>query len=325
MNSWIITTQEFLLSLIDTGQYIHITDGRRQYRLHEIDWMTDMYYTAWTNHYRWSWWKWRVKDADIVKKKYFFIDYDIRSCVLKETWELLSTKDLFACMEEIESQLEWLYTQRKYIVYSGNWFHIYYEIKNKAYGPKEYRAAVNEIYQSAPLYEYIDRSTSNIANLARLPWYINTKCQKKYNIDEPQYCKVIKQQDVWSSFDLDELYKDIAKRKDIELKKKKRKSKDTLQTKSEIDDIYMPDLVLRYKWIELAPNWREFKWRDGKNMWMFYERDTNIIIYNGSPHLTGEVQWYNPFTFIKYEVLWSKYSHPRDVFEQLKKDWFLSD
>jgi hypothetical protein len=320
MNSWIITTQEFLLSLIDTGQYIHITDGKKHIRLSNTNGKTDIYFTAWSQARKWSWRNGRVKDVDIVTKKYFFIDYDIRSQVFEETWDLLDTKDLFVYMEQIKEQFTGMYKYRKYIVFSGNWFHVYYYVDNVYYQPVMYQQAVREIYKNAPYTQYIDMSTVNIANLARVPWFLNTKVKIKYWLPE-EMCRVVYSQEVWTSFELPNIYENVQKQI---AKKKPKLKRNQIKTESDLNSIYMPDLIAYYKGFELAANGREFKWKDG-NMWMFYDRDLNLIIYTGTKHLTGTVKGYNPYTFIKYEVLGNNFNHARDVFNELKNAGFLKD
>lgn len=316
MTTWVITTQEFLLSLIDTGQYVHVTDGKKHYRLGSTHLLTDLYFVAWCANHKWTGWNGRVKDVDIISKKYFFIDYDIRSCVLQEEWKLLSTQDLFVYMEAIKAQFTGIYAKRKYIVFSGNWFHVYYEIDNKYYAPILYREAVKEIYKKAPMPEYIDTSCSSISNLARLPWYRNTKVEKVYGITDEVCCEVVEIGQWWISFNLEAIHAAIPKPKP-----RKKKSYE-VKSASDIESIQMPDLVLHYMWFELHANGREFKWNDG-NMGMFYDRDRNLLIYNGTKHLQWYLQWYNPYTFVKYEILWSRFTHPRDVFAELKKAGFI--
>ncbi len=68
-----------------------------------------------------------------------------------------------------------------------------------------------------------------------------------------------------------------------------------------INSIYLPDIVMKYKpCLELASDGKNFI-GCGNNEYkgFFYEKKDNIIVWNGTHHISDKYAWYNPFVFVR--------------------------
>lgn len=324
MNAWLITVKDFIASLTDKGHYVQVTDTKKLLSIKNCVEKTDLHFTSWLINKLWSWKWWRAKDVDIGNKKYFLLDYDIRSSVYDATWSILNKDDLFMIMKNIKDSFSWLYSNRKYIVFSGNWFHVYYLIDAKNYDPQDYRNGVRHIISQAPFGDMLDLSVSNIANLSRLPWFVNTKTMDKYWLPN-ELCEVVEINHNSTPLSIDSII--IEANLIIEKKRKKHEARLKRNVNKDFDDINsIPtyELMRYYKGIEIDKNKREFKDKYWMNRWMFYDSINNVIIDNWTHYLTGWLKWYNPYTFIKYEVLGGHATH-KEIRSELIKSWFLSE
>lgn len=124
----------------------------------------------------------RARDADILKKNYHFLDFDIRanSAVDISDDEIVMTWDWIKPALESEPLLsEW-----SHCIFTGNGLHVYYFYDEVWDDTKErYADAISSVVEIAVKVtlceKEIDKGCINIARLARLPGSINQKTGRK--------------------------------------------------------------------------------------------------------------------------------------------------
>ncbi len=120
----------------------------------------------------------RVSDSDILSKHYFCIDIDLRSNM---EWTEITNDDIkeqaLQLIEEINT-IEY-FNEWSYVVFSWNWFHIYYIWKEEYFWIEEYSLWVSRIFKRFDelIWEPFtsDKMCKNISRILRLPWSINQK------------------------------------------------------------------------------------------------------------------------------------------------------
>lgn len=135
----------------------------------------------------------RVWDDDFTKKKYIFVDIDIRSRIHALENRIITDDEL----ENYVFEVFWMLEKAKladfrYSCLSGNWLHLYYVWEEQEIGKKEYTQAVRELHRRIDLAIHpllCDKACTNIARISRLPWTINNR-QKKWWL-EPRVCTMI--------------------------------------------------------------------------------------------------------------------------------------
>lgn len=271
------------------------------------------------------WWvdvklKNRCKDIDIVEKKYFWVDIDIRKNIQTLTWEVISDNQLYGYIDEILKLLDesdyWDYDE---VVMSWNWVHIYYIWTPRKFDKEIYKIAVWRIYADineiiAPLWLKCDWATRNIASLFRCPGTANYWRQEKYNLPFWQ-CFVYKRQyGEWITFDSLEgiAAQELSEAKEREINNrqtyeivKAQPKKDDWNVFEKINSIPANSIFSAYTWLQLARDWKNFiSNKDGKYIGCFYNKDKNIIVNSWTHYLGSNENSYNTFNYVMREVLW---------------------
>ena len=125
-------------------------------------------------------------------KNYFFLDFDIRNYFRDKENVEVSDDEIIQIWNDLARFLcdnpKYGFNQWRYIVYTGNWIHLYYVwvdlIVGQDVSVKEYAYGVTKIYQAFHDYmgvEYLepDKACRNIWRVARLPDSINQKNGKR--------------------------------------------------------------------------------------------------------------------------------------------------
>lgn len=273
-------------------------------------------------------------DKDIVFKNYFYVDFDLRENFKKAMNEVMSDEDMFIYLEFIKSELKnnerW---DRRYIVFTGNWFHFYWVWNGNSYWVEDYKKTVERYYTDIddifndPFLK-VDHACKNIWRIARLPWTLNYGRQKKYWL-EPREVEIIEDTGIMS-----EKIKDISVVAQLQTEKDikediKRQIKDisdpTLEAILNLDII---PLVEEYTWLKIWKDKKNFP-DDNGNTWMFVS--DNILFWTGTARINDKFKWYNTFTFVKthynldnnWTFQWFKNRYPQinDISEQKKKEF----
>lgn len=262
----------------------------------------------------------RSKDTDIVSKKYFALDIDIRKDIMNLTWEVISDNQLYWYIDEIMKLLDSSdYADYEYVVASWNWVHIYYIWDSSEFDKVVYKAWVSRVCKDidsiiAPLGLKTDKATTNISSLFRCPFTVNYGRQIKYNLELwPCFIYSVKESE-WVTFnslksiwkqEIAEFEEKIKERKKIiaeqSKKNKKEFGKDIIK---EIKEIPVHELFTRQTGIELANDWKNFiSNKDRKNIGCFYCESKNLIINVWTPHLASNESKYNTFDYCMKEIL----------------------
>lgn len=228
----------------------------------------------------------RVKDLDIVNKRYFAIDIDLRNNYL-ELWEEITNEEIMQEWLNIAEELKTIdyFDDWSYIIYTWNWFHIYYIWDDIQIDYKDYALAVKRIFRKFDTLFWeqyrCDHACSNIARILRLPWSINQK-----NMAE---VKIIAKQDNKKSklFNQLQLLADAEKEehniKHLESKKKIEealsKYKDWWNELYELINTQIPAWQIAQLLVPQFPfNWRKnFKNEKWWFCWYYYVADSNSI------------------------------------------------
>lgn len=287
----------------------------------EIDMSWDMYF-LWSvdnpSKYIWTWK--RFRDNDIVEKNYICVDLDIRKEMwisYDEQWDEILLDKISDAVEIID-QHEVLKTY-DFIVHSWNWIHVYYTWPfptNKQDYADWYNAFITIVQKALPWY-WADSACSNIWRLLRMPYSKNMK----YNRGIESYVYR------WNMMDctVSEMFNDL-----ILIEREKRKKLAEVQIlytmnkwwNTIIDKInnsvQVDTLACKHFWIEMQKDWKNFKSnRDGKNMWLFYDPEKNILYSNSIWNKWLTDKWYNAFNFVKKVML-----NTQDTKEVI--NWFTS-
>lgn len=306
--------QEFLKTLSGNAK-CHITNRFKVYTVYYPK-NTDMYFVCWTASFAWSGKWWRVVDADIVLKKYFCIDIDVRKTLYEKTWKVITHEQLMFIGRMIAEQFskDDQLKDYAYIVCSGNWFHIYYIIQEKKYDKVIYRLWVSAMYDHAleciqqsdndmmKMLD-IDYSTANISRLFRLPETVNTKASKEFNLPET-ICTIVAGNGRSSSIDIETLG---TARQYQEEQKKYRFTKKVYNESNHFDTIQSIPTHVLFTWftgIPIHTDWKNFiSPKDNKFIGCFYDEKTNLIINTGTHYLWAKLKAYGPRSYVKHEVL----------------------
>lgn len=268
----------------------------------------------------------RAKDADIVKKRYFCIDIDMRKNFEEEFWEKCSDEDIIQEWLNISkyiSELNEYFSEWRYIVFSGNGIHLYYVSDSQEISKEDYNLAVERIFRQWDKIVWSktfssDHACKNIARILRLPWSINQK-----NWSE---VKIIAEQDIKSR--LVDSFKTLADTEKQEAEdRNKIKQKEIEQRMS----TYSKDDNNLYEVINQIPSWQiaqillpqfPFDWKKNfKNekwwfCWYFYNAEDNTIVNGWSRFFNWwyEWSWWNNFSLVKRFKNWTD----RETFEYFK-------
>lgn len=311
----------------------HITNRFKVYTTH-FPKDTDMYFVCWTASHVWSGKWWRVVDDDIILKKYFCIDIDVRKTIYQKTGTVITHDQLMYIWRLISSEFSKDPQLKDYrmIVCSWNWFHIYYTIPEKKYDKVVYRLWVSAMYDHAleciqrsddemmKLLD-IDYSTANLSRLFRLPWTVNTKASKEFNLPVT-YCTIVATNNVESSIDIENLW---LARQYQEQQKKYQFSHKVRNESSHFDTIQSIPTHVLFVWftgIPLANDGKNFiSPKDNKYIGCFYDEKTNLIINTGTHYLGSKLKAYGPWTYVKHEILQTQ--NNKLVYERFKNNNYV--
>ena len=279
----------------------------------------DLYFVSFLPVDDYEQYKWkRTKDSFVKWTTYFKADFDVRSEVFKFENRILNTKDLLAYQHEIELWLkeDELLSTYNAIVFSGNGFHVYRIWKETEIDRETYSIAawelfekIKDIFKHRWLPElYPDFACSNISRLMRLPWSINHK--KKYGLD-PMEVRILYYRDEDSDLisQLKHIWEQAREKEEkrvndakLLISKKKRSFTifDNPLYNSINSNIDIADLVCKYTGWKLAENGKNFiSNRDGAYTGCYLIPDENLIVWKGTPHISGHFPVYSPFSFIQ--------------------------
>jgi len=271
-----------------------------------------------------SWLDKRASDSDIISKKYFCIDLDMRNnCNFEITDEdIISEWKRIAKYLFNEDNMLWAW---RYIVFSWNWLHIYYTFPEQEFDIENYSYWVQDIYEQWDAWwgdklRYADHACKNIARILRLPWTINQKNWAKVEI--------IAYQDMDCGFDIQWRWLNELDRLLYEQDREKRKRLEDFEKKSKIETLITwwsykskkKEMEIFFNKLDAIPaylvsekllpqfkfhsNERNFlsdskKWN--RFTWFFYSKDLNAIINWGSSYYNfwETASWYSPTVLVK--------------------------
>lgn len=316
------TCSEFYDKIRIPGTKTEVSDCKNVFTINPKQWFFDIctnqcdtYFVGWVDAKL----KKRCSDMDIVEKKYFAIDIDIRQAIKKLTWEVISDNQLYGYVDEILKLLdESDFGDYDEVVMSWNGVHIYYIWKARKFNKAIYSTWVNKIFECvdeiiAPLGLSTDKKVKNIASLFRCPWTVNYKRQDRYGLEQ-DICFVYKRQDGgWITFDsLEPLAaqvlsenreKEINRKRDFEVIKVKPK-KEWWDVFESINSIPVSSIFSSYTWLQLAMDWKNFiSNKDWKYIGCFYSKDKNIIVNSWTHYLSSNENSYNTFNYVMKEIL----------------------
>lgn len=256
----------------------------------------------------------RCEDSDFQKKKYFYVDLDIRKDTLDKTWKVIDDNELYDIIFQVSDRLEslWLWDY-SYAVMSGNWLHLYYVCKEIEISKEDYRDwasyffdKIDDALQDFPF--KCDRACVNIARISRLPWSINSR--EKFWL-EPTEVKLLVNEPRESSH-----YNNILEYAELR-RKEQEKSKDDIQevkrqwynAKSDddlfkkINEIPAWEVIekIRGLWLKdrnhevlsIQENWQ--------NIWAYIYKPKNVIVSTGSSKFITKDKVYTVYRFVRDE------------------------
>lgn len=291
--------KRFLEQLVPHGE-IEYNELNRALRIEEIEWLKkDIYFLGGvTDGMKRNW------DNDIIDKRYFVVDYDLRENYKKVTGELLSDEKLHQMLEHIVTVIEDTeFEQWRYVVFSGNGFHFYYTSADLPMEKLRYKDFVEYLYQKLdklfmdPIFK-VDHSCVNIWRILRLPGTTNRKRKVKHGL-EPAVCEIL--------LDIDRDFPAVIHLGHFEeISLKKIAWEEIRQAMARVSDnqleailnIPMEELVLKYSGIELMSDKKNFKSpKDGSRVGMFLH--DNVLYHTGTHHIHDAFKGYNTFLFVK--------------------------
>lgn len=274
----------------------------------------------------------RSGNLDFTKKRYVFIDIDIRNDYLARNDKIIEDDELDFEIWKIKERLDENALDYQILVNSGNWLHIYFCGDETEFEPQEYSDGVEffiniiDTYLSELGYR-VDSACKNISRLSRLPWSINTRNKAgKYNMWNKEV--EILHMDLSNQSLRFNLLKEFAK-KQQEQQLKIREARNAFVTNSnvhwewdmwmEINRIPMTSIISDIWNVEIIDRWIDNVaiWEWHKNMWAYWYKPNNIIINTWSSLIKNKDKSF----FTVYELVllekfgWNK-KHTLEYFEQ---------
>lgn len=322
---------EKMLKRLCKDWWVEFSDIRNHYNLDDaLKQSKNMYFRAWvsrSNRMRFN------KDEDIIEKNYFVIDLDIRENV---DWDISNEeiKDRVPTLIDILKDDE-LLSEWSYIIYTGNWLHIYYIWDFIDVNVKQYSTGVSSIFDM--FYDVVnrceqlkpDKAMQNIARYSRLPWTTNFKMLEKHHI-EPQEVEILSQQEKSSRLVsmINELWKKKIEESKIEMSRQK-ENNESKYFKKKINDswlvvyewiceIPLNDIICEEFWFTQKSNDKYFYWAGKKEpQGLVYHNDNNTVFHWWcSSWVWWEVgKTYNTFSYIREREKLSD----KDTFDRFKE------
>ena len=264
----------------------------------------------------------RTKEEYVIGKSYVVADFDVRSSVYKrENGRVLSNEELMTYLPKIEEGLKSDESLSTYnaIVFSGNWFHVYWVGKPVYISADLYSKATTAIYDRiAKIFKDIpelqpDYATWNISRLMRLPGTLNKKEKywlppievKLLYFDKDKDSPLIgKLKTIWERADTEEkkrIESELKRAKEFEPSRREGQSifehRDWYSVINE--DIKISTLVCKYTWWRLAENGKNFI---STTNWgytgAYVIPEENVVVWMWTPHFSDYYKVYSPFSFI---------------------------
>lgn len=250
----------------------------------------------------------RCKDNDFTKKKYVFVDIDIRNIVYDLEKRVIDDDELAKIGWDILWKLSKDYWNYKYSVFSWNGIHLYYVGDEIQIDYKTYAEWVEKFYKmiDSVIYPFVcDQACKNIARITRMPWSINTRTKKKWDIvlwDMGDIeCEIIESID--KKFDMNILfeYSEQIKKEIATQKEEERIIRQIVWNVKWDDQIF--DEINKIPAYELAEYVRWVRYRDcgkdncplleeSKNMWAYYWKPSNVIVNTWSSLIKNKQEKY---------------------------------
>lgn len=306
----------------DEWTKLEVSDTKNVFKITRNNWFFDIASNQVDTYFVWGVdpkKQWRCKDTDIVRKKYFALDIDIRKTIKDRTGEIISDNQMYWYIDEILKLLdESDFGDYDEVVCSWNGVHIYYIGTPRCIDKDIYSVAVRKIFSHideviAPLWLKTDKAVSNIASLFRCPATANYWRMSKYGIDFWQAFVYKRQEWWWITYDslesiaaqeLSEQQHRENKRKIEKIKIARKFPKKDGDMFEKINSLPVDVIFSSYTWLELQSDGKNFKSnKDWKNIGCFYNKDKNIIINTWTHYLTTDERSYSTFDFVLKEVL----------------------
>lgn len=264
----------------------------------------------------------RNNDHDILVKNYFFLDFDIRNYFRDSEQSEITDDEIIKIWEDLARFLnqnpKYGFNQWRYIVYTGNWIHLYYvwdplEVW-KDISVKEYSFWISVIYNAFK--EYIgspylspDIACKNIGRIARLPDTINQKNGKRVIILAEQNVKSIlvsKIPQYWKKQSkLQEEYQMLLAKKYALLAREELMNWKDRSFMEKILAYPVESLLMESGKIEISDFVRNKNFidpRDKSYYWFYKAQDGNYIVVWWSTTLSPYADWHdwlNPFHLVQ--------------------------
>lgn len=264
----------------------------------------------------------RNTDHTITEKNYLFLDFDIRNYFRDSEKTEISDDEIIQLWEDLARFLnnnpKYGFNQWRYIVYTGNWIHIYYVGKTlkvpEDITPRQYSLALAQIHKAWQ--EYMDQwyfkpdpACKNIGRVARLPDTINQKNWKRVVIIAEQEVSAIlleklpvygrKMQKLQEEYDelLAKKYALIARK---ELMEWKDRTLIEAILKYPVEEILMESGKIEISWFVNDKNFIDPR---DKTYYWFYKAKENYIVVWWSTTLSIYAEghaWLNPFHLVQW-------------------------
>lgn len=280
----------------------------------------------------------RNSDQTIAKKKYFYVDIDIRSVIRKQTQKVIDDtqmeEEIIKILDCLESWWLWSY---KYCVITGNWIHLYYVWTERAIDHKTYSDwvdyfywVINDAFLVNGLPYTCDSACKNIARISRLPWSINRrlKTYKKDGLDAvardltPYTCIILYTK--WDDPSIYDSLEEYAEHKAKETKEIKQVIEDCKSyniasdwLRSEINQIDITPIVCDYLWVRAKQRWDDIlTLYDGKRaIWAYIYRPYNILKTTWTTRINSSRDSYTTYEFVLFEICWWDKKKAKEYFE----------
>lgn len=307
-----------LLKILKWSQKVEFSDLKNIMSWNQIQWWKNIYFCWWVK----PWLTKRCNDDDIVMKKYFVIDIDIRLDCYKQTDIVLSHDEMNNHIQFILDKLrEWWVDDYSAIVNSWNGIHLYYTWNERIFDKNVYSKWVQMIYEYVndaikQTWYKCDPACHNLARVTRLPWTINPRYKENKDkkvlwdlwdyVVELLYCEEKKSvlfesiEEYAKQYDMEQ---EVEKKDAVIIHKISKEYKKTNDIRSEINDIPACDIAC-----DIRPVTTSDKWKDNvalkeskKNMGAYRYRPKNIIVNTWSSMIKTNKSYFTSYELVFYE------------------------
>ena len=340
-----------LLNLLKWTTQVEFNNLNNVLSWKEVEWQKNIYFVTWLKEKLSK----RCNDDDIVLKKYFVVDIDIRLDCFKSTWFILDNDEILEHMAKILELLQeaWL-DDYSAIVHSWNGLHLYYTGTERHFDKDVYSHWVKSIYElidsaiKSTWYK-CDWACHNISRIMRLPWTINPRKKELVNKETKEKYLAY---DLWDFtcyvFDISpktsklfEWIEEYAAKYQAELDKEKEDAlvvhqilkKDYNKPEdiwAEINSVPACDIACDIRPITVSDKGKDqvaLKESD-KNMWAYWYRPTNVIVNTGSSMIKTSKSYFTPYELVFYEYANQDAKRTLEYFEKWgiklhEKNWII--